>query len=144
MGPFFTTFLSRVDFASAARQLIHYTDPSKLDAMRTRDLFFRCFFSVAVLFAAPPAGAQQAASPAKSEYEEQLNHPAAPAYSTELTEQLVALRDAALSDNYAYEQVRYLTENIGARPEGSARRRLASNMLPINCANWALMSIWNQ
>jgi len=32
---------------------------------------------------------------------------------------LVRLRDAALADDYAYRQLAHLTENIGARPEGS-------------------------
>ena len=39
----------------------------------------------------------------------------------ELKEQLVALRDAALVDDYAYKQVAHLTENIGPRPSGSAQ-----------------------
>ncbi|HST11042.1 MAG TPA: M28 family peptidase, partial [Terriglobales bacterium] len=37
----------------------------------------------------------------------------------ELKAQLVALRDAALADDYAYQQVAHLTENIGPRPSGS-------------------------
>jgi Zn-dependent M28 family amino/carboxypeptidase len=41
--------------------------------------------------------------------------------SAELKEQLIALRDAALSDDYAYRQVSHLTENIGPRPSGSAQ-----------------------
>jgi Iap family predicted aminopeptidase len=93
--------------------------------MRITDLFFRFFFPATVLFAVLPARAQQSAPPAKSEYEEQLNHAAPPAYSTELTAQLTTLRDAALSDDYAYQQVKYLTENIGARPEGSAQAQAA-------------------
>ncbi len=93
--------------------------------MRTADLFFRFLLSATVLSAVLPARAQQTAPPAKSEYEEQLNHAAAPAYSEQLTNQLIALRDAALSDDYAYRQVKYLTENIGARPEGSAQAQAA-------------------
>jgi Zn-dependent M28 family amino/carboxypeptidase len=37
----------------------------------------------------------------------------------ELKAQLVALRDAALEDDYVYKQVAHLTENIGPRPSGS-------------------------
>jgi len=77
--------------------------------MRTTDLFFRCFFSAAILFVVISARAQQSASPAKSGYEEQLNHAKMPAYSTELTKKLTELRDAALADDYAYQQVKYLT-----------------------------------
>jgi carboxypeptidase Q len=94
--------------------------------MRTTNLFFCFLLFAVVLFAMVPASAQQAAPPAKSEYEEQLNHAAAAhTYSAELTDRLVALRDAALSDDYAYQQVKYLTENIGARPEGSAQAQAA-------------------
>ena len=39
----------------------------------------------------------------------------------DLKQQLIALRDAALGDDYAYKQVAYLTENIGPRPSGSAQ-----------------------
>src|SRR5215470_10024676 len=41
------------------------------------------------------------------------------AFPTELKQQLIALRDAALSDDYAYKQVGHITENIGPRPSGS-------------------------
>jgi hypothetical protein len=49
------------------------------------------------------------------------------AYSPELRTELAALRDAALSDNYAYQQLAHLTENIGARPEGSPQAQFAVN-----------------
>ncbi len=41
--------------------------------------------------------------------------------SPDLKQQLIALRDAALTDDYAFEQVAHLTENIGPRPSGSAQ-----------------------
>jgi carboxypeptidase Q len=43
------------------------------------------------------------------------------AFPTPLKQQLMALRDAALTDDYAYKQVAHLTENIGPRPSGSAQ-----------------------
>ncbi len=43
------------------------------------------------------------------------------AVGSKLKEQLIALRDAALDDDYAYQQVAHLTENIGPRPSGSAQ-----------------------
>jgi len=43
------------------------------------------------------------------------------AYSAELTRELTGLREAALADDYAYQQVAHLTENIGPRPSGSAQ-----------------------
>lgn len=44
----------------------------------------------------------------------------------ELRDQLVALRDAALADDYAYRQVAHLTENIGPRPTGSVQAQKAA------------------
>lgn len=94
--------------------------------MRTTDLFFRFLLSAAILLVVLPARAQQAAPSTTSDYEAKLDHAAQPtSYSTELTAQLIALRDAALSDDYAYQQVKYLTENIGARPEGSEQAQAA-------------------
>jgi carboxypeptidase Q len=52
---------------------------------------------------------------------------AAPAtLSPELREQLQALRDAALSSDYAWRQLAHLTENIGPRPAGSPQAQAAS------------------
>lgn len=47
------------------------------------------------------------------------------AYSPQLRSELMALRDAALADDYAYRQLAHLTENIGPRPEGSAQAQAA-------------------
>jgi carboxypeptidase Q len=43
-----------------------------------------------------------------------------------LTTDLVAIREAALSDDYAYQQVAHLTENIGPRPSGSPQAQQAA------------------
>lgn len=47
------------------------------------------------------------------------------AYSPQLRSELAALRDAALADDYAYQQLAHLTENIGPRPEGSPQAQAA-------------------
>jgi Zn-dependent M28 family amino/carboxypeptidase len=52
---------------------------------------------------------------------------AAPALSKELQEQLQSVRDAALSSDYAWHQLAYLTENIGPRPAGSPQAKAASD-----------------
>jgi carboxypeptidase Q len=78
-----------------------------------------------LLFVSLAANAQKSAAPAQSEYEAQLNHAAGVTYPPELLKNLALLRDAALNDDYAYQQVKYLTENIGARPEGSAQAQAA-------------------
>lgn len=49
-----------------------------------------------------------------------------PNLSAQLTTQLTSLRDAALSDDYALQQVTHLTENIGPRPSGSAQATQAA------------------
>jgi hypothetical protein len=78
-----------------------------------------------LLFVALTANAQKPQTPAPSEYEAQLDHAPGVTYSAEFLKNLALLRDAALNDNYAYQQVKYLTENIGARPEGSAQAQAA-------------------
>src|SRR5271165_306215 len=50
----------------------------------------------------------------------------APTLSKELLEQLQAIRDAALTDDYAWRQLAHLTENIGPRPAGSPQAQAAS------------------
>ncbi len=54
--------------------------------------------------------------------------PAAPAlaFSKELREQLQAVRDAALTSDYAWHQLEHLIENIGPRPAGSPQAQAAA------------------
>jgi carboxypeptidase Q len=86
---------------------------------------FNCCLALVSFLLVIAANAQKTASPVQSEYEKQLNRAATPGYPQQLTNDLVALRDTALTDDYAYQQVKYLTENIGARPEGSAQAQAA-------------------
>lgn len=65
-----------------------------------------------------PATIAQKSASAKQEAEREN-------FSPELMQQLEALKTAALSDDYAYQRLAYLTENIGARPAGSAGARAA-------------------
>lgn len=83
-------------------------------------LLFVLFF-----FSENKAAAQNPALTPQSDYEAQLQAAATPGYPEQLMHDLTALRDAALSDDYAYQQVKYLTENIGARPEGSPQAQAA-------------------
>jgi hypothetical protein len=46
-------------------------------------------------------------------------------FPPKLTQQLEAIKTAALGDDYAYQQLAHLTENIGARPSGSAGAKAA-------------------
>ncbi len=50
----------------------------------------------------------------------------APTFSKDLREQLQAVRDAALSSDYAWQQLAHLTENIGPRPSGSPQAQAAA------------------
>jgi carboxypeptidase Q len=54
-----------------------------------------------------------------------------PAVSRELIEQLQSVRDAALSSDYAWEQLAHLTENIGPRPAGSPQAQAASEYVAV-------------
>jgi hypothetical protein len=49
-----------------------------------------------------------------------------PAFSKDLRDQLQAVRDAALSSDYAWQQLAHLTENIGPRPSGSPQAQAAA------------------
>ena len=75
----------------------------------------------------------------KSSYDDQ---PATPseegAYSPQLRSELANLRDAALSDDYAYHQLAHLTENIGPRPSGSAQAEGAANYVAGELRNLGL------
>jgi hypothetical protein len=51
---------------------------------------------------------------------------APPALSKELRDQLQSVRDAALTSDYAWNQLAHLTENIGPRPAGSLQAQAAS------------------
>jgi carboxypeptidase Q len=52
--------------------------------------------------------------------------PPAPTFSKDLRDQLQALRDAALTSDYAWHQLEHLTENIGPRPAGSPQAHAAA------------------
>src|SRR6202049_163993 len=85
-----------------------------------------CFVVLLFLFSAAHAQNQQskpapmpfAAQPQVSPAE-QANFP------PQLLEELSAIKTAGLSDDYAYRQVAYLTENIGPRPSGSVQAKAA-------------------
>ncbi len=52
--------------------------------------------------------------------------PASPALPADLLGQLQAVRDAALTSDYAWRQLAHLTENIGPRPAGSLQAQAAA------------------
>jgi len=47
-------------------------------------------------------------------------------FPPQLRQELVTLRDAALKDDYAYNQLEYLTDSIGPRPQGSPQADAAA------------------
>src|SRR5438128_6105627 len=63
--------------------------------------------------------------------QEQAPNPAEKLYSPQLTKELVTLRDAALSDDYAYRQVAHLTDNIGPRAVGSPQAKAAVDYVAV-------------
>ena len=48
------------------------------------------------------------------------------AFPPQLRSELVSLRDAALTDDFAYKQLEYLTDSIGPRPQGSPQADAAA------------------
>jgi len=68
--------------------------------------------------------AQTQTVPVNSDYERARPSAAAP-LPPALAQDLIALRDAGLTDGYAYQQVAHLTENIGPRPVGSPQAQTA-------------------
>ena len=85
-----------------------------------------CFLLILLCMATLPVRAQNqqptpppfAAEPKASQAQQQN-------YSPQLLEQLASIKAAAMSDDYAYRQLSYLTENIGARPSGSLQAKAA-------------------
>src|SRR2546430_6393967 len=79
----------------------------------------------AICLLATLAIAQNQNLPRKSSSEK--DEPAKPVkqYPPELVKELIAMREAALADEYAYRQVAHLTENIGPRPSGSPQAQAA-------------------
>lgn len=89
--------------------------------LRLRRPIFQTKFSkhlVLVILMAFAAGAQNDVG---HRYEFASAQESELALAPQLKEHLVALRDAALEDDYAYKQAAHLTENIGPRPSGSAQ-----------------------
>lgn len=76
------------------------------------------------ILVAGPVLAQKPRPRADSGYE-RPKAPAVPALPEQLQQELTAIRDAALNDDYAYRQVAHLTENIGPRPVGSPQAQAA-------------------
>src|SRR5258708_8088871 len=67
----------------------------------------------------PQPQSNRYAAPSPASQAEQQNFP------PQLLDELAAIKSAALTDDYAYRQGEHLTENIGARPTGSAQANAA-------------------
>jgi len=83
----------------------------------TSVLFIALLLTSSVSSAQKPKG--WAALPQESEA-------ATRSFSPQLRAELAQLRDAALSDDYAYKQLEYLTDHIGPRPQGSPQADAAA------------------
>jgi hypothetical protein len=82
------------------------------------------FLVVGILISFVLAAAQQQ-QPEAPFGSESSTKEAAPPLPSALLQELTALRDAALADDYAYRQVAHLTENIGPRLAGSPQAAAA-------------------
>ncbi|MGH9502802.1 MAG: M20/M25/M40 family metallo-hydrolase [Terriglobales bacterium] len=83
-----------------------------------------CFIFSTVFVMAGSALAQKPRPRADSDYDRPAP-PAAPSLPAPLMQELSAIRDAALTDDYAYREVAHLTENIGPRAVGSPQAQAA-------------------
>src|SRR5438874_6716464 len=81
--------------------------------------------SIAAFLLVATLAIAQTQNATKSSYEKDEPTKPAKQYPPQLVNDLIALRDAALSDDYAYRQVAHLTENIGPRPSGSLQAQAA-------------------
>jgi Zn-dependent M28 family amino/carboxypeptidase len=63
--------------------------------------------------------------PLSSDYERRQPPAVGATLPAALIQELTAIRDAGLTDDYAYRQVAHITENIGARPVGSPQAQTA-------------------
>ena len=86
--------------------------------MRTTSLFLLLTLAPGILLAQKPT------VPVHSDYERPQTTATTP-LPPELIQQLSAIRDAALTDDYAFRQVAHITENIGPRPVGSPQAQSA-------------------
>ena len=68
--------------------------------------------------------AQKQNTPVNSDYERPQPSASVP-FPPALIQELTAIRDAGLTDDYAFHQVAHLTENIGPRPVGSPQAQAA-------------------
>jgi carboxypeptidase Q len=82
---------------------------------------FLLFGTITVL----PAAAQSPAPPARQDRIQRLLAPSPGAWTPEQIATMATLRDAALADPYALDQLRHLTDNIGPRLSGSAQAAAA-------------------
>src|SRR6266705_5053919 len=80
---------------------------------------------IAALFLVATLAIAQTQNATKSSYEKDEPTKPAKQYPPQLVNDLIALREAALEDEYAYRQVVHLTENIGPRPSGSPQAQAA-------------------
>jgi carboxypeptidase Q len=83
------------------------------------------YIGLALLIVAVLVTASAQNKPKKSSYESELAAAPAKTYPPQMLTELKQLRDAALTDDYAYQQVAHLSDNIGPRPEGSPQAQAA-------------------
>jgi carboxypeptidase Q len=85
--------------------------------------FFGAAFQIALIIATLRA---ESRAQGQQPFDAESSQKPATALPAALQSELIALRDAALVDDYAYQQVAHLTENIGPRPSGSPQAEQAA------------------
>src|ERR1700738_847621 len=105
-------------------------------------LFSTCFtfifLSAALGQAQKPAQAPAPWATAPRSPQEQANFP------PQLIHDLMAIKTAALADDYAYKQLSHLTENIGPRPSGSPQAQAAVEYVAAELRQLGLEVHWEE
>jgi len=93
---------------------------------RARVILCAAFLGILFLTPTAPAQNQQSKQPAPFGAVPQMTTAQRDNFPPQLLDQLTTIKNAALTDEYAYRQVAYLTENIGPRLSGSVQANAAA------------------
>src|SRR5262249_40257771 len=115
MGPRFLLADSVTEWPEQQQIADELLTSKLIHPLRMRSLNFLAPTAAALLVSIAIAQQHQR----RSDYDAEAQPQSGPAFPRQLASDLVKIRDAALQDDFAYQQLAHLTENIGARPVGS-------------------------
>ncbi len=123
MGPFFVgAILPPLPFSFEAG-----SDTLKAPTMQNPSARCQSFALLFALLSTAQAQNQQKPTLPPFATVPQMNQAQLDNFSPQLLDELARVKSAALEDDYAYQQVAHLTENIGPRPSGSPQAKAAAD-----------------